>query len=111
MPNSRIYLREWRKKKGLTQDQVVARLEIHEDPLLPRTNASLSRLENGKQPYSQRVLEALADIYVCEAWELIGRDPTKEGVVIDLVRHLDDRRQAQLMAFLKALDAGDGTNG
>ena len=75
MSDSRIYLREWRKKKGLTQDQVVARLELHEDPLLPRTNASLSRLENGKQPYSQRVLEALADVYGCEAWELIGRDP------------------------------------
>jgi len=111
MPGQPIYLREWRKKRNLTQEQVVNRLAIHEDPNMPATAASLSRLENGKQPYSQRVLEALADIYDCEAWELIGRDPTKEGVVIDMVRHLDDRRQAQLMAFLKALDAGDGTNG
>lgn len=108
MPNSRIYLKSWRKHRGLTQDQVVNRLEIHEDPAMPKTTASLSRLENGKQPYSQRVLEALADIYTCETWELLGRDPTKGGVVVDMVAHLDERRQAQVAAFLAALD---GTNG
>lgn len=111
MTDRRIYLREWRKKKGLTQEQVVGRLAIHEDPNMPSTNASLSRLENGKQPYSQRVLEALADIYECDAWELIGRDPTKAGLVVDMVRHLDAKRQAQLVAFLNALEAGDAAHG
>lgn len=111
MSERRIYLKEWRKAKGLTQEQVVSRLAIHEDPLMPATNASLSRLENGKQPYSQRILEALADIYGCEAWELIGRNPEKEGVVIDMVRHLTDRRQAQVLAFIRALEESDGTNG
>lgn len=107
----RTYLKEWRKFKHLTQKQVVDRLALHEDPNLPTTEASLSRLENGKQVYGQRVLEALADIYGCEPDELLGRDPTKEGKVIDMVRRLDERRQAQIAAFIKALEESDGTNG
>ena len=105
MENGRIYLKEWRKHRHLTQDQVVNRLAIHEDPNMPKTNASLSRLENGKQPYSQRILEALAEIYECEAWELIGRNPFKGGEVIDMVARLDERKRAQLVAFLVAIEA------
>lgn len=108
MPHRRIYLKEWRKHCGLTQEQVVNRLAALDDPNMPATAASLSRLENRKQQYSERILEALADIYGCEPGELIGRDPTKEGLVIDMVRRLDERRQAQIAAFIKALD---GTNG
>lgn len=53
------YFKEWRKHRGYTQDQVVDRLAELDDPNLPATGASLSRLENGKQPYSQRIVEAL----------------------------------------------------
>jgi transcriptional regulator with XRE-family HTH domain len=106
MADERIYFREWRKHRHMTQDQVVNRLAIHEDTNMPATTASLSRLENGKQPYSPRILNALADIYDCETWELIGRNPLKEGAVIDMVRRLDERKQAQIAAFIKALEAG-----
>jgi transcriptional regulator with XRE-family HTH domain len=106
MADQRIYLRQWRKHRGLTQEQVVNRLAIHEDDKMPATAASLSRLENGKQPFTPRILEALADIYSCETWELIGRDPTKEGVVIDMVRRLDEQKQAQVAAFIRGLEAG-----
>lgn len=106
MADGRIYLREWRKKRGLTQEQVVHRLELLEDPAMPKTAASLSRLENGKQPYSQRVLEALAFIYDCEAWELIGRHPDKDGRVIDLVAIMDERQRAQAITILEAILRG-----
>lgn len=112
MGSKHTYLREWRKYRGMTQDQVVDRLAVLEDPNIPSTAASLSRLENGKQPYGQRVLEALAAIYDCEPDELLGHDPFKEGRVIDFVRHLDERKQAQALAILRALsEEGDGTNG
>lgn len=106
MSDKRIYLKEWRKKAGLTQAEVVARLEIHDDDKLPRTGASLSRLENGTQPYSERVLLALADIYGCEPWELIGRNPGKEGQVIDLLRHLSDREQEKVRAYIEGMRSG-----
>lgn len=105
MADQRIYLRQWRKHRGLTQEQVVNRLAILESDDVPKTNASLSRLENGKQQVSLAILHALADIYNCETWELVGRDPTKEGVVIDMVRRLDEQKQAQVAAFIRGLEA------
>ncbi|KPF74544.1 hypothetical protein IP68_12305 [Blastomonas sp. AAP25] len=105
MSERRIYLKEWRKKAGKTQAQVVSALEMLDDPMLPTTEASLSRLENGKQPYSERVLLALSDIYACEPWELIGRHPQKEGLVIDLVRLLDEREQERVRAYIEGIRA------
>ena len=109
MADKRIYLREWRDHRGLTQGQVVDRLASLDDPLLPQTGASLSRLENGKQPYSERILQALADIYSCEPWELIGRNPTKEGEVVSMFdtvfRQLNDAQKRQALAIIEALRA------
>ena len=97
------YLKEWRRKRGFTQEQVVNRLVALDDPNLPSTAASLSRLENGKQPYSERVLEALAFIYSTEPEHLIGRNPFKEGDVFDFVARLDERQRQQVMAFMLAI--------
>mgnify|MGYP000944928981 FL=1 len=111
MEKRRIYFKEWRKHRDLTQKQVVDRLSMHDDELLPKTEASLSRLENRKQQYSERVLEALADVYECEPEDLLGRDPKKEGKVIDMFRRFGEERLRQAMAILDALEQADGTNG
>lgn len=111
MGKRRIYLKEWRTHRKLTQSQVVDRLAVHEDDLLPKTTASLSRLENRKQQYSERVLEALADIYECEPDDLIGKDPSKDGVLIDFIRLLDAKKRQQAIAIIEALSKTDGTNG
>lgn len=97
------YLKERRKHRRLTQDQVIDRLVMLDDPLLPATAASLSRLENGKQPYGQRILEALADIYQCEPDHLIGRNPFKEGEIIDLWSVLTEQQRRQAAAVIEAL--------
>ena len=97
------YLKEWRRYRDLTQEQVISRLQALEDSLLPTTAASLSRLENGKQPYNERVLEALAFIYDTEPDSLIGRDPFKEGQVIDFVSRLNERQRQQVLAFMQAI--------
>lgn len=49
----KTYFREWREHRGLTQEQLASRLET--------SVASISRIESGNQPYTQDVLEALAD--------------------------------------------------
>ena len=103
MSESPNYLHKWRKFRHLTQAQVLDRLAIMDDELLPKTGASLSRLENGKQPYSPRILEALAEIYQCEPADLIGRDPTKVGEIVDLVARLNERQRKQAMAVIEAL--------
>ena len=99
----RHYLKQWRNHLGLSQEQVVGRLLDLEDDKLPATAASLSRLENGHQPYSERVIEALAFIYGREPWELIGNDPTKEGMVVDLTHKLNDAQQRQVLALIEAM--------
>lgn len=99
VPERTTFLGEWRRYRRLTQAQVVDRLAIHDDEKLPKTGASLSRLEKGKQPYGQRVLEALADIYGTDPASLLAVDPTKEGHIIDLLARMtpDDRERAEVM--------------
>lgn len=97
------YFKKWRKHRGLTQEQVVDQLSAMDDPLIPQTTASLSRLENGKQTYTQRILEALAEVYGCEPDQLLGRDPSKEGEVIDLWGQLNERQQRQALAVIDAI--------
>lgn len=97
------YFKKWRKHRNLTQEQVVDRLAAMDDPLIPQTTASLSRLENGKQTYTQRILEALAEVYQCDPDHLLGRDPTKEGELIDLVALLDERQRRQALAVIDAI--------
>lgn len=102
------YFKQWRKHRHLTQEQVIERLASLDDPLIPQTAASLSRVENGKQPYTQRIVEALADVYQCEPDHIIGRDPTKEGEVIDLWARLDEQQRRQARAVIEALQKDTG---
>ena len=103
------YLRDHRLHVGLTQDQVVARLEIfgtdHPEAVgrLPKTAASLSRLENGQQPYSQPILEALALVYGVEPGDLISKKPGVHADVIDLTQRLNDAQREQLVAFARGM--------
>lgn len=107
MADKRHYLKEWREHRGLRQDDVVDRLAELKDEKLPGTAATLSRIENGKLPFSERHLYALAEIYTVEPWELIGRNPLKEGQVVSLwdekFRRLDERQQKQALAIIEAL--------
>lgn len=105
----KTYFRDWREHLGLTQDQVVARLEEfgsrHEEAVgrLPKTTASLSRLENGHQPYSQPILEALSEVYGIEPHWLIARKPGLQADVIDLTQRMDDTQREQLAAFARVM--------
>lgn len=103
MPEIRHYLREWRKHSHLTQSQVVARLIDLADPDIPTTEATLSRIETGKMIYNERMLNALAHIYDCEPWELLGRDPAKAGELIDMVQHLSPHQREQAFAVIEGL--------
>jgi transcriptional regulator with XRE-family HTH domain len=69
----RTFIREWRQSRGLTLQQLANRIGM--------THASLSRIERGLQPYSQPLLEALADALQTEPASLLMRNPTDpEGI-------------------------------
>lgn len=63
-PYRKTYIRPWRKKRGLSLERLADRVG---EKIGGMTHASLSRIERGLQPYSQPILEAIAE-------ELTGGD-------------------------------------
>jgi transcriptional regulator with XRE-family HTH domain len=106
------YIKEWRKYRGLTQQQVLDRLAIlagdpkpNDEALqIPTTGASLSRIENGKQNFNMAALAALAKVLDVEepGW-LLDRNPLKEGKVVSFFEKLDEKEAAQAVAVLEAM--------
>jgi transcriptional regulator with XRE-family HTH domain len=63
----RTFFKEWRIHRGLSQEQLADRLET--------SVPSISRIENGTQPYTQDVLEALAEALNTDPASLLMRNP------------------------------------
>lgn len=82
------YFREWREYRELSLAKVASRMEREPggDPLI--TGMSLSRMERGLQPYAEEVVNALAEVYGCEPYELFSVNPLKAGDVVDLMRYI-----------------------
>lgn len=91
----RHFIKEWREYRHLTQEQVADRVGI--------AATTWGRIENGKSPYNQDFLEEAAYALQCEPWDLINRDPTKEGEVYDLMRHLNENQKREAETFIRYL--------
>jgi transcriptional regulator with XRE-family HTH domain len=63
----RTFLKEWRENAGLDQEAAAARLHV--------SRTLLSKIEGAKSPYSQRILEAAAEIYNSTPAQLIAVNP------------------------------------
>lgn len=94
------YIREWRKYRGLSQDRLVERVR---EQLLGFSKSTLSRVETGKQPYTQPILEALADALNCAPADLLMRDPSSPiWSIMDAVKALKPTEQNQVAAIIEA---------
>lgn len=62
------YIRQHRKKKGLTLERLAERVGL--------SHASLSRIERGLQPWNETLLYALAEALETDWQSLLMRDPT-----------------------------------
>lgn len=91
----RHFVKEWRKFRGLTQERLAERT--------PFTTGAISQLETGRTKYTQDMIEALAFALECEPGDLLSRDPTKEGEVVDLLSRLSDENKDAAIKMLKAL--------
>lgn len=109
MARKPTYIRAWReaggavrKPGGYTLDELAGRLEVLG---VKTTAASLSRIERGIQPYSQDILEAIADALGVTVEQLTGHDPNKAGeaVVIDFVSRLGEEELRRAEAVLRAM--------
>lgn len=105
------FLREHRKAKGLTLEQVAERIELlslarRDDPgSRPKTmtHATLSRIERGKLPYNQPLLEMLAEIYGTDAASLIIRNPERGDALWTIWDQLQPVERDQLAEMAKVL--------
>lgn len=91
----RHFIKEWRKHRGLTMERLADRLEI--------SKATLSRIESGRQPYTQDTLEALAEALSCEPADLIMRDPTAPGAIWSLWDRASPAQRQQIENVVRAL--------
>ena len=106
------FLREWRKLCGLTLEQAAERVErvseARSDAALggrpiSMTHATLSRIERGRLPYNQTLLEILAQIYRTDRASLIMRDPSDPEGLWSIWEQLQPTERIQAVAVLKAL--------
>lgn len=73
------FIRQWRKSKSMTLEVLAERVG---DKIGGMTHASLSRIERGLQPYSQPILEAIADeLTGGDVASLLMRDPADPNAI------------------------------
>lgn len=104
-PLGKTHIRAWRDHRNLTLEGVVERLDAiyGEDDTAPATAASLSRVERGQQPYSQPLLEALAEALGTTPANLIMHPPGAEDELRIVWSQLSPSGQRQALTILKAL--------
>jgi len=98
-----FYLREWRKHRGLTQDQLAGRLDT--------SKGYISDLERGVRRYNQDILEALADALNCEPADLLIRDPSDPTGIWSIWDRAAPGDKPTITAVVKAMvEKKTGTN-
>lgn len=92
---TRVFFREWRKFRGLSQERAAAIIGVD--------RTSLGRIENGKQVYSEPVIEAMAEAYKCDVSDLFVRDPSDPEGIWSIWDTLPQPKRPQAVAVLKTL--------
>lgn len=110
-PYRPTFLLQWRKHRELSQEALAER--VAETLARTFTHASVSRLERGKQAYTQPVLEALALALGCEPVDLLIRNPEDKDApwsIYDRLKRADTATRNRISAVVDAL-AKTGTDG
>lgn len=92
---SPTYIRQWRKKRGLTLEQVADRVGM--------TASALSYLERGLSAYNQENLELLSDALGTDPASLLMRNPEDEEAIWSLWEHASESERRQITDVVKAL--------
>ena len=89
------YLRQWRQHRGETLVGAGAKLGL--------SHGQLSRIERGKQPYSQDLLEGAAELYGCEPADLLVRDPSEAVDIRAIWAAAPEDERLQIVRVAEAL--------
>jgi transcriptional regulator with XRE-family HTH domain len=95
------FIRQWREFRGLTLEQLGERVGL--------THVSLSRIERGLQPYSQPVMEAIAEALQTDVPSLIMRNPEEPGIW-SIWESASQGDQRKIVEIAKTITGKTGTN-
>lgn len=90
----RLYLREWRKVRGLTQDALAERLNT--------SKSVISELESGKARWNRDHLADLAFALACEPEELLVPGPQPLEPIRLVWEQIPEESRQQALAVLAA---------
>jgi len=91
----RHFIREWRKHRGYTQGQLAE--------MVGTSTGNISRIETFAQPYTQDLLEALADALMTDAASLIIRNPLEADAIWTIWDQASPGQRDQIRAIAQAL--------
>lgn len=100
-PRKRIFLREWRKYRQLTQEQLAARVGW--------SVGNVSQLEQGKQGYSDEGLALLSDALNCTPGQILDVDPTNDDAIWSLWERAKPGQRQTLLEVAREMVLKTGT--
>lgn len=94
-PRRPTFLKAWRKHRGYSLER--AGEEIGVD------HSTLSKMERGKIPYNQQLLEKAAEVYGCEPSDLLRFDPSlpRDVDVFDMYERAPPQTQRIIKSILR----------
>lgn len=98
----RHFIRQWRKHSGYTLEQLAERIGM--------SHQNLGKIERGLVPYSETLLELLAEIFKTDPASIIIRDPTHPEPIWSIWDNVPQAQRPGMIAAIKALTK-TGTDG
>lgn len=94
-PIRKTFLREWRKHRKLTQEAA--------GDLIGVDRTTLGKIERAVIQYNQRLLDAAAEVYDCEVWDLLHVNPLipRDRGIVELFRAASPEAQNIAIKILK----------
>jgi transcriptional regulator with XRE-family HTH domain len=89
------FIGQWRNHRGKTLEQL--------GEVVDMSHAQLSRIERGLQPYSQPVLEAIADALQTDPASLLIRDPSDHDAIWSIWEQANSEQRKLIVSIANAV--------
>ncbi|AYD00001.1 helix-turn-helix transcriptional regulator [Neorhizobium sp. NCHU2750] len=97
-PKARYFFKEWRKHRGLTQEDLAERVGV--------STSSISQLERGLQGFTDSTLEAIAEALSCKPGDLLMRNPLDHDApwsILDTLQKAPEATRQQIVDYANYL--------
>lgn len=98
----RIFLKEWRKYRGMTQEQLAEAAGM--------AVSNVAQLEQGRQGYSDKGLEALADALRCTPGQILMVDPTRDEAIWSIWETANQGDRQKIVDIARTITGKTGTD-